>query len=220
MFSFGCIYIASFKRAMTTGGFTIKVKFKNNITQRELQEELSYNPDTGDFFWIKPKSGRCLTKPAGTKNPKGYITINLGGVYWLAHRLAFVYMQDEFPPEYVDHIDGNPSNNSWNNLRPCSAQENSRNKKRKYDSFTGIKGVTFNPVNNTWEVQIKVGELYKRFGPFFSYQKACQVYDEQASKAFGDFYKKEPIRKQKASFKDEDVTKAIEEFMECQNSQS
>jgi len=122
-------------------------------------------------------------------------------------------MTGAWPPEYVDHKDGDPSNNRWENLRPASAQENSRNKKRKYNSFTGIKGVKKNSLNDTWEVQIDIGDRILQCGPYFSYQKACQVYDELAEKYFGEFHKPEPPRQQRANFKREDVNKAVEDFI-------
>lgn len=68
-------------------------------------------------------------KPLVQSNNNGYKTVTLigngGQTQVLVHRL----MADAFLPkidgkEYVDHIDGNRSNNSLNNLRWCTFQEN------------------------------------------------------------------------------------------------
>jgi hypothetical protein len=123
-------------------------------------------------------------------------------------------MTGDWPPEYVDHKDGNPNNNAWDNLRLATAQQNAQNKKRKYNSYTGIKGVVKNFGSDTWDVHTRGanGEIISK-GPFFSYQEACKVYDDLSAKNFGEFARKEPIRVQRATFSNRQVTEAVEEFI-------
>ena len=64
---------------------------------------------------------------AGSKRKDGYSLIQINRVKYLFHRLVFLYMTGEFPEEEVDHIDGEPSNNSWVNLRAASHSENLHN---------------------------------------------------------------------------------------------
>ena len=192
----------------------MKLYKESALSQQELQENLKYDPDTGYFYWIKHKQGRPSSDtPAGYTTHQGYRTIRLNGYVYLAHRLAFLYMTGEWPPEYVYHIDGDPHNNKWENLRLVTSQQNAWNKRRKYDSFTGVKGVRKNNLNDTWEVQIWIDDVNHQEGPFFSYQAACSRYDELAKQRNGEFHKPEPPRKQKANFTEDDVNSAIEEYV-------
>lgn len=187
---------------------------ESTLEIQKLKEQLVYDPESGNFWWLEPKQGRNLDLPAGTPDVNGYRSINMDGKRYLAHRLAFFFMTGEWPPEYVDHKDGDPRNNSWNNLRLATAQQNAQNKRRKYNSYTGIKGVVKNFASDTWDVHTRdsSGKVISR-GPFFSYKAACNAYDRLASEYFGEFARKELPRQQKAHFKDEDVTQAVEEFI-------
>lgn len=98
--------------------------------------------------------------------------------------------------QVVDHKDGNTLNNQKSNLRACTAQQNSRNtKKRKSRSV--YKGVRFrkrrNPnCSDAWEAVINI-DLNKRISlgrfPYTPYGEiqAAKAYNEAAIKYFGDF---------------------------------
>lgn len=64
--------------------------------------------------------------PSETKN--GYFELNLGGRLkekWLLHRLvAFVWLENKYDHDTVNHIDGNKGNNSVENLEWCSLSDN------------------------------------------------------------------------------------------------
>lgn len=87
--------------------------------------------------------GKSLTKAGG-----GYYVVTLNKKKFLLHRLlaeAFIPNPDNKPE--VDHIDGNPQNNSLDNLRWSTHMENLNNPisvKREIDSHIGrvsnIKG--------------------------------------------------------------------------------
>ena len=124
------------------------------LTYERLHEILRYEPDTGDFFWTRPKQGRMLDKPAGSFDAKGYRQIFIDRANYLAHRLAWLYVHGYFPETDIDHIDRNPSNNRLKNLREVSRACNLRNQKTNKNNTSGVSGVYFYKCINKWNAKI------------------------------------------------------------------
>lgn len=125
------------------------------LTQDKLKEVLDYDPDTGIFKWKKYISSNASTgRIAGNQLPVGYISIQVSGTRYYAHRLAFLYMEGYFPENQVDHINKNKCDNSWNNLREVSIQCNARNVGNHKDNTSGVKGVDFIKARNKWRARI------------------------------------------------------------------
>jgi hypothetical protein len=105
------------------------------ITQEQLKALLSYDKDSGDFFWRVNMKGRGgavkIGKMAGSKDSKGKLQIKIFGRIYFAHRLAFLYMEGKFPENHVDHINRNHTDNRWCNLRHATIEQNMMNRKSK-----------------------------------------------------------------------------------------
>lgn len=112
---------------------------KPDLTADELRAALSYDPETGIFIWIKsPRRG----KKAGHLRSDGYTDIRLKDALFRAHRLAWLYMTGDWPAtEWIDHIDRDPGNNRWVNLREATRSQNHQNQKVRKDSKIGLRGV-------------------------------------------------------------------------------
>lgn len=111
------------------------------MTQEYLKSILRYNPSTGVWKWRVPGHGRRINSIAGYKNKSGYIMIMHKKKLYQAHRLAFLYMYGYLPENFVDHINRNPMDNRWDNLREVSAQCNAQNSSVRKRNNTGITGV-------------------------------------------------------------------------------
>ena len=138
----------------------------------EIAAMFAYDANTGFFVWRdRPDSQfsrasdainwrkRFLGKPAFiTDNGRGYKCANIGGRRVYAHRAAFACMTGNFPSNEVDHINGDPSDNRWSNLRDVTATINCRNKAApSRRAASGIQGIYRTNKPSCWVPQISVG---------------------------------------------------------------
>jgi len=155
------------------------------ITQAELKQRVRYHKDTGLFTW---RDGVAYVEKGaivGSLRPDGYIGTTIMQEKYLLHRLAFLYMEG-FIPEEIDHIDKEPANNKWTNLRACSRKENSLNKEVYSNNKLGVKGVTKNK-RGEYCVRITAQGEYKHFGCFPDLELAELVAIEVRDKYHGSF---------------------------------
>lgn len=148
------------------------------LTQARLHELLNYDPDTGVFTWKKRTSNRSpVGSIAGTLS-NGYWGITVAGVRTYAHRLAFLYMEGDFPlAQVIDHIDGNKLNNKWVNLRRFSHNLNNTVGRLRSDNKTGVNGVYYNSNcgKNPWLAYIAMGGKRKYLGYFSTKEEAVEA---------------------------------------------
>jgi len=141
------------------------------LTQSRLKELLTYYPESGEFFWNRTRPGVNKDAPVGTKS-NGYLRVSVDGRRIMAHRLAWLYMTGEMPPEFIDHINRNGMDNRFSNLRLASRSENAQN--------TRGKGVHFNSRIQKYISQISVGPVGSRdvryLGCFQSKDEARAAY--------------------------------------------
>jgi len=126
------------------------------MTQKELMCLLDYDRATGLFTWKVTKNNRVKAgSNAGYKSPKnGYIQIKINGRHYQAHRLAWLFVNGDFPQCELDHIDHDRSNNAINNLRPVSRKQNSRNTRVRKNSYSGVTGVYWDKHSFQWRVMV------------------------------------------------------------------
>lgn len=161
------------------------------LTQEELKERLSYDADTGLFTWnYSMANGKVRYKSiAGRIGNRGYIQISVNKSLYLAHRLVWLYIHGEFPAVFIDHIDGNPSNNRISNLRPATRVENQRNRKIQSTNTSGVKGVSWNTAKSKWVATIAVCGKRIYLGAFDTVAEATEVYRSKAIIEFEEFYR-------------------------------
>jgi len=136
------------------------------ITQSELKELLSYNPETGAFTW-KINQGRVrIGDPAGWITEYGYIRISIDTNRYYVHRLVWLFVHGEFPADQIDHINGNGLDNRILNLRSVTCSENHKNQKIPKNNASGVMGVSWNNSSSKWHAKIKVDRKDLWLGAF------------------------------------------------------
>lgn len=90
------------------------------------------------------------------------------------------------PEEKIDHIDGNPLNNSRSNLRVCTQQQNLLNR-RVSKKRSLPKGITWDKTRSKWVVQIACKPNKKIMKRFKSFDDALIFCLHERQKMHGQF---------------------------------
>ena len=158
----------------------------SNIDCNQLREILEYQPETGLFFWKKKRNGISVGQLAGGKDRDGYIRIRIDNVKYAAHRLAWMYIHNDFPKNFIDHINGIKSDNRICNIRDVTRSENMQNLFKPQGRNIYI-GVYKNQNANTWYSKIEINGKQIRLGTFktpeeanIAYKKAKLIYHPTA----------------------------------------
>lgn len=118
------------------------VYMKPKISLHEASALIVYEPLTGLFRWLVPRSVVKVGDIAGATLSNGYVQISLKGRLYLAHRLAWLFTHQVWPNHHIDHINGVRNDNRIANLRDVSRSENNCNlTKVRRDNALGITGV-------------------------------------------------------------------------------
>lgn len=167
------------------------------ITQARLKELLHYDPKTGVFRWVGTRARRIkngdeagsIRKPNSSGLTYRLINVNYNPEY--AHRLAWLYMTGDFPPDQIDHKDGDGTNNRWNNLRSCSDGQNKRNTRKPVTNTSGFKGVSFHSQRQRWRAYISLNGRQTHLGLFDTPEEAFAERRRAADQIYGDFARAE-----------------------------
>lgn len=156
---------------------------------RELLQEL-FDYKDGELYWKFSRKGGTATAGslAGCKNSGGYWHTRVNGQRYANHRLIFL-MHNGYLPEFIDHIDGDRSNNCIENLRAASRQQNNCNARIRIDSTSGVKGVNWHKKTGKWTVRVQVNKARKCFGLFDDLELAQLVAVEARAKYHKEFAK-------------------------------
>jgi len=170
-----------------------KPRINGTLTAEQVRAALDYDPETGLFVWKQRLdmsvqwNGQYAGHPAGGPRRIGYRYIAINSRRYASHRLAWVIMTGEWPETEMDHKDGNPSNNRWDNLRLASREQNLANIRGHKDSRCGLKGATYNKLRGTWQAQIMANRKVYHLGVFPTAQEAHEAYCAAAIRLKGEF---------------------------------
>lgn len=174
------------------------------ITHELVTENIDYDPISGNLTWLyrEPKYYNDGKAPWVTKEFKAnmfnktyvgkealnYKSLNRDGSpvekqgsffnhQLSAHRLIWFYMTGEWP-EIIDHINGDPFDNRWCNLRNTSSLGNSKNAKIGKNNTSGHLGVSFSNTFSKWRAYINLNYKQINLGYFENFEEAVKARKE------------------------------------------
>ena len=176
------------------------------LTHAEVSRLLRYDPETGKLFWLprgaewftdgyRSAAGNCANwnaKHAGMEaftavNKGGYKIGSVEGSLYRAHRVIWLLHTGDWPDDEIDHIDGNPANNRWANLRAATGSQNHRNIRAHRDASSVYLGVSWYKPYGKWKAQIMACGRNKCIGYFADEEDAARAYDAAALIHHGAF---------------------------------
>jgi len=149
-------------------------------SQSDLMTLFEYNPETGE---LKRRQTGNVIKARGRT---GHLQAGIGGSAWYAHRIIWKMMTGEDPKGEIDHIDCDPGNNRWANLRAADRSQNSANRGRNKNNTSGFKGVRLH-AGGRWAARVTVDWKEIHLGLFDTPEEAHEAYKIAAAWHRGEF---------------------------------
>jgi len=141
---------------------------KTDLTAKRLREIINYDPITGIL------TSRGSGADIGRIQARGYVHVTVFGRSYLAHRIAWIFVNGVWPTNEIDHINGDRADNRLTNLREATTSENAQNRKTRADNTSGFTGVR--PHQSAWRADIKINGKYKFVGSYSTPELAYAAY--------------------------------------------
>jgi len=161
----------------------------HRLSAERLRQLLTYQPETGLFFWnVESRSGfndsvvnHLPGDEAGTpRKSDGRIVIRIEGRTYLRYRLAWLWMAGQWPLGEIDHRDGDPTNDKFENLREATRTFNQQNMRRPIKTKRSSKylGVFANKTGGSkpWRAAIQDRGRQIWLGAFATEEEARDAY--------------------------------------------
>lgn len=158
-----------------------------------LRKFLRYEEETGKLFWRNKFNNR---EAFTCTNTEGYKCGRFLGERYKAHRVAWAIFYGRDPGiKFIDHVNGDRSDNRIQNLREATAAENCRNTKPKLNATSKFKGVCWSESAKKWRARITSNGKMKHLGYFDCESDAAEVYQTAAKADHKDFIHKDVMLK-------------------------
>lgn len=199
-------YLGQFDEPSSAERSAVGVK-KTLPSQGSLHAMFEYDGQTGNLY-RKPLSAHAFLDTTDKRGPqwvannynsqnagkeaftyadkRGYRHGTIFGVNYQAHRVIWKMMTGE-DPDTIDHINGDTSDNRFENLRSCTVAENSRNYAKPSGS-SKYRGVCWVKRDQAWAARISNGKGGKvSLGNYKDEIEAARAYDKAAREMHGEF---------------------------------
>jgi len=126
---------------------------------RTLLSFSQYDPDSGTFVRTYRRRGnipnQIIGQPVGFDKGGGYIWIYLVDRLFHMSSLVWAIETGTWPQEDLDHRNGQPGDNRFENLRVAGCDLNNKNKKLMKNNKTGHNGITISGKTGKYIVEIR-----------------------------------------------------------------
>ncbi len=99
-------------------------------SQVELEAAFRYDHAHGKLYRRVGSGNVKAGARAGGVSGNGYVLVWCKGRQYSAHRIIWKLVYGVEPPELLDHLDGDKTNNDIRNLQPTTVSENTINSNR------------------------------------------------------------------------------------------
>lgn len=168
-------------------GKLLDMVHKNMPTVEYVKTQLRADFATGKIYFLETAKARQMRgKEAGSLNSGGYRLVRVNLRQIVASRIIWALAHGEWPPIFVDHINGVPDDNRLCNLRLVTQQQNNMNHRRRPDNVTGVTGVQ--PWGkNKWRAQIRIKNKPTYLGVYTVFEEAVAARRVAEKVHFGEF---------------------------------
>lgn len=147
------------------------------LSAERARELLDYNPETGELRWRERPgqdgwSRQFAGRVAGSLYPDGYRRFTIHPHIYLSHRVAWLITNGEWPPDYIDHINGVKTDNRIANLRSVTKRQNQQNQSLHKTNTSGFRGVSWLPKRRRWQAYININNKMKGLGLYADIEDA------------------------------------------------
>jgi hypothetical protein len=147
------------------------------ITAEEMRRVFRYEPATGVLSWSINRARMAMAgSRAGYLKNCGRRMVKINGRLVQEHRLIWLIVTGEWPKGVIDHINGNPADNRFANLRDVSQRVNVQNQRRGVGR-SGLLGVGWHGQLKKWQVCIRDSTGRQHYlGVYADKEEASRVY--------------------------------------------
>jgi hypothetical protein len=152
---------------------------RSALPELELLNELFYYHD-GHLYNKRKRNKFNIGHFAGGKRKDGRYRVSVKNKRYLRSRIIFKMLTGK-EPDYVDHINGNCSDDRIENLQEITSSLNVLKGKKRKNNKSGYNGVRKHSCTGKWESYIIVNYKHKTLGIFEDKEKAVITRQEYES---------------------------------------